>query len=129
MKQEQPTPEQKTKFSLGALVMTIGVQGLLADHVVDLLEKHNENGGKEDRDQAALTEKFATLAKIDLLSCLIRHRQGDWGDVCKEDSKSNDRALVDDTRLLSSYQLFGTKIWIITEWDRSATTVLFPSEY
>lgn len=61
---------------------------------------------------------------------LNRHSHGDWGDVVGEDWKANDRALQIGGRLLSVYHtLSGTKFWIITEADRSATTVLLPSEY
>jgi hypothetical protein len=59
-----------------------------------------------------------------------RHLKGDWGDLCEEDKKANDNALITQDRLLSKYNYKdGTSIYIITEWDRSATTVLFPSEY
>lgn len=64
-----------------------------------------------------------------IAACLNRHAKGDWGDVCDEDKKANDFALDNKERILSSYTLDDTKIWIITEWDRSVTTVLFPSEY
>lgn len=61
---------------------------------------------------------------------LARHLAGDWGDICPEDAKANDWSLRHDARLLSSYHLAdGTKLWIITEADRSATTVLLPVEY
>jgi len=46
-----------------------------------------------------------------------------------EEAEANEQALIDGSRLLSAYTLDGEKIWIITEWDRSVTTVLFPSEY
>lgn len=67
----------------------------------------------------------------DLGSLMDRHARGDWGDVCDEDKRLNDRALKDGTRLLSAYTLMDgtTRIWIITEADRSATTVLLPEEY
>jgi hypothetical protein len=60
-----------------------------------------------------------------------RHLSGDWGTVDKDDWRANERALREGTRLLSAYALPGTgeKVWVITEWDRSATTVLLPSEY
>lgn len=59
-----------------------------------------------------------------------RHSRGDWGDVVEEDWRVNDQALQNGERLLSVYHtLSGTKFWIITEADRSATTVLLPSEY
>ncbi len=65
-----------------------------------------------------------------MLPYLIRHANGDWGDVCKGDWKSNDEALKNGERLLSEYKLpDGRRIWIITEWDRSATTLLFPEDY
>lgn len=71
--------------------------------------------------------------------CIKRHLAGDWGDLEEEDKESNNLALEENERLLSAYNLpdelikdiytNDTKIWIITEWDRSYTTVLFPSEY
>ncbi len=66
---------------------------------------------------------------------LNRHVKGDWGDVDKEDKEANGQALEEDTRLLSAYNdarfpKHGVAtIWIITEADRSATTILFPDEY
>ncbi len=61
---------------------------------------------------------------------LARHAVGDWGDVSDEDRRENDLALVQDLRILSAYTLSdGTKIWIITEADRSSTCVLLPDEY
>jgi hypothetical protein len=60
---------------------------------------------------------------------LDRHQAGDWGEVCAEDKAANDEALRDEGRLLSVYLVGGVKIWIITEWDRSATTILLPEEY
>jgi len=64
------------------------------------------------------------------LRFIVRHARGDWGDLSSEDKLANERALEEGTRLLSAYHLKdGTKIWIITEWDRSATTVLLPEEY
>jgi hypothetical protein len=65
-----------------------------------------------------------------VLRCLIRHAAGDWGDLCKEDKDENERALVEGNRLFSGYEKEGQpKIWIITESDRAATTILFPEEY
>ena len=59
-----------------------------------------------------------------------RHKNGDWGDTCKEDAQLNEESLKGEGRLFSVYkQDNNTKIWIITEWDRSYTTVLFPDEY
>ena len=67
--------------------------------------------------------------------CVGRHLSCDWGDCCPEDSALNDLALAEGGRILSAYNipggLFGMsdRLWIITEVDRSYTTILFPSEY
>ena len=53
----------------------------------------------------------------------------DWGDTCEEDVRSNNEAVKNGERILAAYMYGDTKIWIITEWDRSATTILFPEEY
>jgi len=64
------------------------------------------------------------------LPYIARHATGDWGDLDAEDKRANDHALIDGSRLLSAYRLSdGTKIWIITESDRSSTCILLPSEY
>lgn len=70
-------------------------------------------------------------ASDNLMTYLARHARGDWGTVCDADKRANDQALKDGTRLLSAYVLRDgtTRIWIITEADRSATTVLLPEEY
>jgi hypothetical protein len=61
---------------------------------------------------------------------LFRHINGDWGELSEEDRRENELSLIHGFRLLSAYTLrSGTKIWIITESDRSATTVLLPDEY
>ncbi len=61
---------------------------------------------------------------------LFKHLTGDWGDLCEEDKQANEAALKYHLRLLSAYHLSdGTKIWLITEWDRSVTTILLPEEY
>ncbi len=66
---------------------------------------------------------------LDLLLLVKRHVRGDWGDLSDEDRAANERALVDGERILSAYVLPQGKVWIITEADRSATTVLLPEEY
>ena len=62
---------------------------------------------------------------------LRRHLHGDWGDLSDDDRQLNDVALKSgEDRLFSSYQVApDLKLWIITEWDRSVTTLLLPSEY
>ncbi len=66
---------------------------------------------------------------INMISLVRRHLSGDWGQLCDHDKKANEQALIDETRLLSSYEFPQGKIWIITEADRSSTCVLLPSEY
>jgi hypothetical protein len=61
---------------------------------------------------------------------LLRHKHGDWGELPPEDIRANDAALRRDSRLLSAYRTRRDgKLWIITEWDRSTTTLLLPEEY
>lgn len=61
---------------------------------------------------------------------LQRHVNHDWGDLDEEDKKENDYSVLHGFRILSAYTLKdGTRFWIITEADRSATTILLPSEY
>ena len=92
-----------TRFNLGRLLITRGVNDLVAE--------------RED------FAKFVT-------GSLKRHANGDWGDLDNEDKKENELSLKERLRLLSAYETEGLpKIWIITEADRSATTILFPDEY
>ncbi len=68
--------------------------------------------------------------KEDTAAFLSRHVAGDWGDLVDEDLRANDYAIEGGARILSAYYLAdGTKFWIITEADRSLTTLLLPSEY
>jgi hypothetical protein len=61
---------------------------------------------------------------------LARHASGDWGEVCEDDRQENALSLKESFRLLSAYTLTtGQKLWIITEADRSATTLLLPEDY
>ena len=64
------------------------------------------------------------------LEFLSRHLCGDWGDLCQDDKAENELSLKYGFRLVSSYQVTDTeKLWIITEADRSVTTLLLPAEY
>jgi hypothetical protein len=64
------------------------------------------------------------------LDFVARHASGDWGDVCEEDRAENEFSLKNGLRLLSVYRTDkGEKLYVITEWDRSVTTVLLPEEY
>lgn len=59
-----------------------------------------------------------------------RHGKGDWGDVCEEDAEANEVALKDGARIFSVYHLKdATKVYVITEADRSSTCILLPEEY
>ena len=70
------------------------------------------------------------LSQEDILTGIQRHQAGDWGDVCEDDRKENELSLEKGFRLLSVYHAAnGTKFWLITEWDRSVTTVLLPEDY
>jgi hypothetical protein len=70
------------------------------------------------------------LLPHDMFRALARHLSGDWGDVDAEDWQANEDALMEGTRLLSVYRSSaGTKFYVITEWDRSLTTILLPSDY
>jgi hypothetical protein len=58
------------------------------------------------------------------------HVSGNWGSVDPEDAKANDAAVHNGERILSSYRIGEyTRVWVITEWNRSVTTILLPSEY
>ncbi len=73
---------------------------------------------------------LSVLSREDVMEALCRHLSGDWGDLSTEDKQENDFAVNNGFRILSSYtSQKGVKFWIITEADRSATTVLLPEEY
>ena len=86
---------------------------------------------KFEAGQVVMTPGAAeAIPELVRIAALTRHLNGDWGDVCEEDKAANNRALRDGDRLLSAYRApDGTKFWIITEADRSATTILLPDEY
>jgi hypothetical protein len=63
-------------------------------------------------------------------SFLRRHVVGDWGEINQEDRQENERSVASGCRLLSAYTTSqGIRIWVITEADRSSTTILLPEEY
>lgn len=79
----------------------------------------------------------ATPGALDLLDrtgtnaalFLDRHQRGDFGTVGTEDAQANSDAIQDGNRILSSYTIVGERLWIITEADRSSTTLLLPEDY
>ena len=95
-------------FSLGQVVATSSIHSLMASDL-----------------------SFHTF----IYTSLVRHEDGDWGEICEEDFESNQAALVSGRRVFSVYECgpghleYGHKIYVITESDRSATTVLWPWEY
>lgn len=84
----------------------------------------------------ALAEAHGNAWRPAVHRLLCRHQSGDWGEIHPDDRGANERSLQYGTRLLSVYRLRslvpgqeGAKVWIITEADRSATTILLPEEY
>ena len=73
---------------------------------------------------------LGTVSQPDIVAALRRHAAGDWGDVTPDDRAANDDALKSNERILSVYQsATGTTFWVLTEADRSVTTVLLPDDY
>ena len=69
-------------------------------------------------------------ANQQVIEFIQRHLSGDWGEVSAEDARENEFSVINGFRILSAYKLrSGVKIWIITEADTSATTILLPEEY
>ena len=60
---------------------------------------------------------------------IARHATGDWGDLCDFDRRQNEIALREGYRVFSSYEVPAGRVWVITEADRSVTTILLPEEY
>ena len=114
-------------------------QQALANKKMKERDSRPEKGeGEEPRPLFALGQTLATpgaletLAKADQepLGLLFRHVTGDWGDLPEEDIEENRLSVEKGFRVFSSYKLeTGAKVWVITEWDRSATTILLPEEY
>ncbi|WP_394230525.1 hypothetical protein [Shewanella colwelliana] len=94
------TTSARPLFDLGLIVITQGVKAILTE----------QNQSKLDRFIAA-------------------HSVGDWGEIAVSDRLLNDEAIVKSGRIMSAYSLDNVRFWIITEADRSVTTLLLPSEY
>ncbi|MEJ7701223.1 MAG: hypothetical protein WKF71_16480 [Pyrinomonadaceae bacterium] len=92
--------ESKVLFPLGNVYLTIGAR--------EALEESNQTAN----------------------AFLSRHQCGDYGDICEDDKRENELSVKEGFRILSSYKTSqGVKIWVITEADRSSTTLLLPNEY
>lgn len=75
-------------------------------------------------------ERALEEAEANPFAFLSRHASGDWGELDEIDCRRNDRAVAEGTRILSAYRTTkGVRLWVITEADRSATTILLPEEY
>ncbi|HEX5399055.1 MAG TPA: hypothetical protein VFY06_08410 [Verrucomicrobiae bacterium] len=78
----------------------------------------------------ATPNALTSIPNDEILCALSRHVRGDWGTLDAKDWETNESSLKHGGRLLSQYNNnAGVKFWIITEWDRSATTVLLPEDY
>lgn len=77
------------------------------------------------------TNALNTIGDVDsITNALRKYVYGDWGDTCKEDWKLNDWAVDHEERVMGIYKTTNDIVfWIITEWDRSVTTVLLPEDY
>ncbi len=102
---ELAEPDNPILLSLGTVYVTRGIQALIDDH------------------------------SLDVTPFIARHQTGDWGEVCAEDAAENQLSLERGFRILSAYSFTSDidgqnyKLWVLTEADRSVTTVLRPSEY
>ena len=95
-------------------------------------DKPRLRGCKVALGRTVMTRSVADLVavgRVNPLCYIARHAVCDWGDVCAEDWCANNWAMQNGERLLSVYQVAtNLSIWVITEWDRSVTTVLLPSD-
>jgi len=81
---------------------------------------------------AATQGAFAAIerANQDVVDFFSRHVTGDWGEVSQEDRVENEVSLLNGYRLFSAYRTrLGERVWVLTEADRSLTTILLPEEY
>lgn len=92
------------KFELGQIAITSGVYGKMMDSI--------------------LFQRFVEESLIKYMKC-------DWGCLSKSDKKASNDAVKNGNRIMGAYKdyIYDITIWIITEWDRSVTTILFPHEY
>ncbi len=91
------------KFETGNVVMTAGI--------ANTMEEHPSFRGE-------------------VMKLMLRYMEGDWGDMSDDDKALNDDAVqTGEDRIFAAYITSQGKVWIITEWDRSYTTILYPDEY
>ena len=70
-----------------------------------------------------------TLGFETVMGLLARHHSCDWGDLSEDDKALNEEALKGKDRIFSAYKVGDERVYVITEWDRSVTTVLYSNEY
>ena len=98
--QSPSSRQRKILFPLGQIVATPGALKLLSRH------------------------------SLSPMMFIERHATGDWGCLCPEDALENERAVNNGCRILSAYEIAGKhRIWVVTEWNRSVTTLLRPEDY
>lgn len=96
----------------------------------DIADYHTEPERFPLGQLVATPNALSSVPQRDIQAALARHVRGDWGDLDAHDIRANNEALEHGGRLLSAYTAAdGTRFWIITEADRSATTVLLPEDY
>ena len=77
----------------------------------------------------ATPNALESITQDDILLGIQRHQAGDWGNLTDDNRAANDRALAQGGRIVSAYNAMnGTRFWLITEVDRSATTILLPED-
>jgi hypothetical protein len=147
-KDEEPKDEEKEKEEKGkkahlnlreaAIWLAAENIGPLSEALLPIINGARKRAARLDLGRVVMTSSVDHWVRKDvstnsafIRSILQRHQRGDWGEVKGQDKRENDRAFKNgDDRILSVYHAPDkTKFWIITEWDRSATTVLFPSDY
>jgi hypothetical protein len=116
----------KPKFKLGRTVITKGAESELEKIVVPKIPKTMAG--------EMLEVAKAILIKESMRTMLLRHIVGDFGDMCAEDTELQNKALTFEgtdgqERMMSEYKIKGIRFWVITESDRSVTTLLLPEEY
>jgi hypothetical protein len=109
----------EAKFELGKTVMTPGA--------IDVMRKKcaavDDGFAKMDEH----TQNF--VASVAYAPLLRRHQSGDYGEIGKEDCKANDYDIDHDGHIVSKYKVGDADVYVITEHDRSVTTILLPDEY
>lgn len=105
----------------------------IALHALESLESPDRRyvSAKFNLGQTVATQGVArSLSPDEILASFPRHQSGDWSELDADDRNANERALLEEGRLVSRYRsVNGTPFYVITEWDRSLTTVLLPKEY